>query len=308
MNRKLLAVLGIILQACLTAPSPIIAQSNEPAGMKPIIDISFGSKPLSINWQRAPQPQIGLTLGQAEGEIAHKIIPGRSGAANDYAYRCVFPVGSQAGKGVGCTLYLKESDPYNSDGNTKHSYRTWYERGYFRFGNVDASGNILPVFEDPAVAGMKLLGYWGVGCKGNVQAIGLIGWMAPSPRASTGSNKPVSKWTYELRTQICGGLSWTKYSSYVVLPGNTWHPYEVLMDAGTPGKTDGSIKMWIDGTQVLNAAVQMRTTTNPRGFFGRHWNPVQGGGCPPAPASCARSNRGVLDIDDIYISVANPVD
>lgn len=302
-------LVGIILQACITSPIPITAQSNEPSGMKPIISISFGPTKLPINWTRAPQTAYALTLGQAEAESAHRIIPGRTGNANDYAYRCVFPKNSQAGKGVGCTLYLKENNSFNSDGNTKNSYRLWYERGYFRFGNIDPSGNILTTFESPSVAGMKLLGYWGVGCKGNVQSIGLIGWMAPSPRASTGPNKPVANWTFEMRSQICGGYSWTQYSSTPIHPGPTWHTYEILMDAGNIGASDGYIKLWLDGVLVLNkTTVPMRTSSNPRGFMGRHWNPVQGGGCAPAPLPCTRTNPGVLDIDDVYVSVANQVD
>ncbi len=315
MNRlplSLVPLLACLLLACMTAPvSAQSAGTHEPAGLRPIIDIAFGATKLPVAWVRAPQSAYGLRLGQAEAERSARVAAGRSGQPGDFAHRCWFPQNhtSQAGKGVGCTLYLKESDPYNSDGNTRHSYRLWYERGYLRWGNVDAAGNVLPNFESASPTGLKLLGYWGVACPGNIVANQVIGWMAPSPRNSTGQGKPQSHWTFEWRAQICAGTTWNNYSRVLLQPGPGWHQYEVLLDAGDIGAANGSLTFWLDGQPLTSYTnVPIRTAARPRGWFGRHWNPVQGGGCGVMSPACGRDHAGVLDIDDVYVSVGSPVD
>lgn len=293
-----------------TPAPPPGGNTHEPPGLRPIINITFGASKLPVGWVRAPQPTYGLTLGQAEAENSTRVSVGRTGAANDYAHRCLFPKNNnvQAGKGVGCTLYLKESDPGNTDGVTKHSYRIWYERGYVRWGNLDAAGNILGVFESASPTGLKLMGYWGVGCVGNINSTQIIGWMAPQPRNSTGQGFPVANWTFEWRSQVCGPTDWPFYSNVVLHPGPAWHKYEVLIDAGDVGQANGQISFWYDDQLLISRSVNMRTPANPRGVTGHHWNPVQGGGCGIRDPRCGRDNAGVLDIDDVYVSVGSPVD
>jgi hypothetical protein len=304
-----------VVQVPIVVPPPAPSRPHEPAGFTPIVEISFGAQKLPAG-PTGPSAVYGVERGKVtSAEQSARVIPGRTGQPGDYAHRCVFPknTSNQAGKGVGCTFTAKEDLPGNTDGNTVHSYRRYYESGWFRFANVDAAGVLQPVFEEPSPGGMKLLGYWGVGFSGNSYPLQLIGWWAPVPRGSAGMGVGIATWTFQLSSQNTGVLVWDKYSTAPVAAGNLWHPYEILFDAGDPNQSNGTAEVWIDGVRVLSASgLAFRATaaanggTLVRGFLGRHWNPVQGGGCQGT--SCGRASAGVLDVDDLYISVSQPVD
>lgn len=278
--------------------------SNEPAGFSPIVDLPFGPQKLLTSYLSGPDATHGITLGKVRTESAAQIAAGPN---LGYAHRCVFGIGSLAGRGVGCSLLAKENLPGNTDGNTVHSYRQYYERGAFQFGNLDPSGGITNVFESVHTDGLKLLGYLGVGCKGNYNATQIILWAQPVPGNSGGVGKAIGQFTLQLRTQLCGAREKTAYSTVRFSPG-VWHTYEFLADAGDVDKSNGTLTFWLDGVKIMTATNRSwRTSSAPRGFLGRHWNPVQGGGCGTQP-SCKRTTQGVLDIDGLYVSVAQPVD
>ncbi len=297
-------------------PVPPATNPHEPAGFTPIVELTFGPQKIPLAYVSGPNATYGVVRGKVSAEQSARITTGRTGQPGDYAHRCVFPKNNnvQAGKGVGCTFTAKEDLPGNTDGLTVHSYRQYYERGWFRFANVDAAGALQPVFEEPSPGGMKLLGYWGVGYTGNSFPLQLIGWWAPIPRGTAGVGQNIATWTFQLSSQNSGVLVWDKYTSAPIAAGDVWHPYEILFDAGDIGQANGTAQVWIDGQRVLaatNLAFRSAQAANGgtlvRGFLGRHWNPVQGGGCGSQP-TCGRASAGVLDIDDVYISVAQPVD
>ncbi len=304
----------------MTPPPPSSGGPHEPAGLTPIIQFEAGPTKLPTTpYITAPGVAYGLVRGKARSEPSVRVepVPYEPEAPNGWAHRCWFGKGSQAGRGVGCTLFLKEALAGNTDGATVHSYGVWYERGTFRFGNVTAAATIDTLFESPNISGLKLLGYWGFGQPGNVSASQAIGWAAPrcggGSRTCTGAGRPQHEWVLEWRWNDPYGRLVLPRAKPHVLRAGVWHTYEIEArinsQVGAGYASDGVLRVWLDGQLVIeHLAVNWRDARWPRGFFGRHWNPVQGGGCPPAPLSCTRSVAGALDIGRVYVAVGQPVD
>lgn len=59
----------------------------------------------------------------------------------------------------------------------------------------------------------------------------------------------------------------------------TWHRLEIALGINTIGSANGTLKMWRDGTQIMNHAnIEYRTATYPKAFWWYKWNPTYGGG------------------------------
>lgn len=293
--------------------------THEPAGQKVLGDIHFGPTNLPLKWTSAPIPQSGVVTGKVYMRSPKAWATPDEPGAQGWGNRVTFKQGLTAGVGPGGLLLVKEDLPKNTDSHSDHSYTTWYERGAIRFGNLDAAGNIKPCFESSNTSGLKLLGYWGQGRPGSTNPTQVIGWANTYPTNITGVGKCIQNWVFEIRTQGAA-LKNTNYTQnrsngtgvpFYISAGPTWHTYEILFvsNSSTTVK-DGSLQMWVDGTLVmLHKNIGWRDAANPRGFFGKHWNPVQGGGCPSTgPNPCPRTETGVLDYGDVYISVGGQID
>jgi chitodextrinase len=193
-----------------------------------------------------------------------------------------YPSGQQPGNGVGI---LQGWDTQYETSNTE--YREVYESGWVR--------TVGSTFENQAV-GTKMLGYWGVG----ESAEGKIPTQIYQVSIGNGATSPMSSWNIRFAqqgpdpisrslSQTAGGAVWT---------AGVWHRYEIYMKLNDIDAANGLLKVWWNGTLVLDYGdVQWRNAANPDGFYGRRIAPIWGG-----LGGSNKTRDDFLQYDHIYIS------
>ncbi len=290
-----------------TLPPPPLG-AHEPPGLRTIISIDFAAVKLPASFVSGPNATYGVTLGKVQApHQSNRSTP----APDGYAHRCSFGPGLVPGRGPGCYFEAKEDLAGNTSGNSVSSYRYWYETGVFRFGEPDSLSSALGgTFENVGSDGFKLFGYWGGMCPGNKLADQLILWGAPAENRRDGYVTPVGKWRAQVRwNAVCAtgqaAQPWRtqNFGNAPTFTAGAWHTYEVLLDAGDVGQANGSVTLWIDNVQMIRYSGILRTANAPRGWFGRHWNPVMNG-----KTTLRKTRVDVLDVDKIRVSVGTPID
>lgn len=279
-------------------PVPV---GHRPAGVTKIIGLEFAAAKLPQTFVTGPNATYGISVGKAQApHQSNKSIPTPYG----YGHRCTFGLNAVTGTGPGCFFEAKENLPTNTSGNTAKSYRIWYETGKFKFGG--ANGELS--FQNMGSDGFKLFGYWGGMCPGNKLSDQLILWGAPAENRDTVVTS-VTKWRAQIRwNAICvtgqAPQPWPtiRPTNWPTFTAGVWHTYEVLLDAGDINTPNGSITLWIDGVQMAKVVTTLRTTQAPRGWFGRHWNPVLNG-----KKGLKKTRVDVLDIDEVEVYVGQPL-
>lgn len=291
------------------APPPPLPGTNEPPGLRTIILLDFAALKLPASFVSGPNLNYGITLGKVQvPHQSNRSVPSPLG----YAHRCSFGPALIPGRGPGCYFEAKEDLAGNTSGTSITSYRLWYETGLFRFGQPDSTSAALgPTFENVGSDGFKLFGYWGGMCPGNITSTALILWGAPAENRKDGFVTPVGKWRAQVRwNNACGPNNtnvqpWKtqNYGNAPTFTAGAWHTYEVLLDAGDVGQANGSVTLWIDGVRMIRYTGVLRTASAPRGWYGRHWNPVMNG-----KVTLRKTRQDVLDIDRVRVAVGQPVD
>ncbi len=76
-----------------------------------------------------------------------------------------------------------------------------------------------------------------------------------------------------------------------------WHQWEMVLELNDLGVANGTLRMWVDGTEIMNYGnVVYVTRENQNGFYGWKWNPTWGGGKGP------RTREDFMRIDHVYMS------
>src|SRR5690606_12831348 len=113
-----------------TVKPPPPTGTNEPPGLRTIIDMDFAATKLPASFVSGPSSTYGITLGKVQAPHQSN----RSVAApQGYAHRCSFGPALVPGRGPDCYFEAKEDLAGNTSGNSTTSYRLWYETGLFKF-------------------------------------------------------------------------------------------------------------------------------------------------------------------------------
>lgn len=102
--------------------------------------------------------------------------------------------------------------------------------------------------------------------------------------------------SFEQQGHVSRSLPQNANSSPLMTAGQ-WHEWELLVELNTLGQADGTLKMWIDGTLILNYSNMVWISTgNTHGFYEYRWNPTWGG------IGGAKTRDDFVLIDHAYIS------
>jgi hypothetical protein len=256
------------------------AYPNQPSGFVPIAEFSAAGL---LPDQQATCGGYGIVAGcwyRFSSNLSlttDASAPKSPGSVLQYVWPAGLPVGSSAGMLGGW------SAASGGEGG-QDQYSQIYESGWIRL--------VGTTFEAPD-AGMKLLGYWGVG-QGNDST------RVANQVYSMISGGTRSAFTLDIRQQ--GPVSRSMMQNVnggALLVVGQWIRYEILMKLNTIGVANGTLKVWLNGQLTHSYSdVTWRTSSAPTGFYGRRWDPIWGGaGTPPAKT---RTDR--MLIDHIYIS------
>jgi hypothetical protein len=255
------------------APPPSGLYANQPAGYTPIAEAGFdgvmpdngsvssGSGIRAGCWWRYSQQ-----LSTATDATAPVSAPG----VLKYTWSAGLPVGYSAGK-------------FGSWDCGGTEYRGVYESGWFK---LEGSS-----FEAPS-AGMKLLGFWGVGRSDGNRVSNEVYVMTPGGTFSQFS----LDWAQQ--GQISRRMGPNKNGSPLLKVGQ-WNRYEVVMTLNDIGRANGTLLVWLNGTLTHEYRdVTWRTPDRAAGFYGRSWDPIWGGmGSPPT-----KTKTDVMLVDHMYIA------
>jgi len=250
---------------------------NEPSGFVRFAETSLEGLPPSGTLDGA---WVAWTWGSGAPRHA-AVSAGDAPVSPPGVFQFTFSAGIDVGSGV---AVLQGWDTSGDTDNTR--YRAVYESGWFKIPSSD--------FETPG-AGMKLLGYWGVGQAG-------MGTRVPAqvysfiPGSSTFA---MTEWNLSIRQQnhIARDMPQNMNTGTMIHAGQ-WHNYEILMILNDIGSSNGTLSVWLDGVQIHeHTDVMYRNAGNPSGFYGRRWDPIWGGIGPEV-----KSRDDHLWIDHIYIS------
>lgn len=203
--------------------------------------------------------------------------PQSPGSVLEYTWPAGLPIGNSAGSFNGW-------DGKSGGDLSRTEYSQTYESGWIK---LEGSS-----FESPD-AGMKLLGFWGVGEGRNWNKVAnQIYSMIPGGTRSA--------FTLDIRQQgpVSRSMQQNKTGAALLVVGR-WVRYEIYMKLNDIGRANGVLKMWINGTLTHDYRdVTWRTSSAPSGFFGRRWDPIWGGmGNPPRKTKTDR-----MLVDHVYIS------
>jgi hypothetical protein len=261
--------------------SPSVAgYPNQPAAFAPIAEHRFdgvlpdrgqGCSDLGILhgcWSRYSTQMQGVQDGSG---------PQSPGGALEYTWPAGLPIGTSAGS-------INAWDGQSGGDLSRSEYSQIYESAWFKLEGRD--------FEAPD-AGMKLLGFWGVGQAGdgNKVANQIYGMIPGGTR---------SAFTVDFRQQgpVSRSMVPNVNSAPLIVVGQ-WTRYEVYMKLNDVGQANGVLKVWINGQLTHDYRdVTWRTAGAPSGFFGRRWDPTWGG--MGNPSNKTRTDR--MLVDHIYIS------
>jgi hypothetical protein len=268
-----------------TRPSPDVDANphpNEPGGFSRIAELSASEL---LPDRGVTCTGFGVVAGcwyRFTGALdlaADSTAPYSPSAVLRYTWPEGLPVGSSAGVFGGWSAAAAGE-------GTQDQYAQVYESGWIKL--------VGTTFEAPD-AGMKLLGYWGVGQGDDPNQVA-------NQVYSMISGGTRSAFTLDIRQQ--GPVSRSMTQNVDAAPRmvtGRWLHYEILMVLNTVDRADGRLKVWIDGTLTHDYGdVRWRTPGAPTGFYGRRWDPVWGGlGSPPA-----KTRDDHMLIDHLYLSGA----
>jgi hypothetical protein len=147
--------------------------------------------------------------------------------------------------------------------------------------------------------GVKALGFWGVGLPtgATFNSAELYGFID-----GTGTAGVMTSWTPWFGQQNPGPtsrrLSQNKNLSKRIEAGR-WHSYVLHMTANAIGKTDGTLRFWLDGVLLCEYTdVVWVTADKPVKFYGRKLDLIWGG-----MGGGSRTRSDGIAWDNIHVSV-----
>lgn len=264
------------------APTPLPGLTgalNEPTGYQRFAELKFDSKLLShIACSATATGSSGCWAGWGPNS---SMKADASAPAGSNILQITFPAGLEPGYGeTGLWGWSR-----NSSGNPI-PYKEVYESGWVRIPTQD--------FE-MQLTGVKLLGYWGVGDPTLSKPVQLFMGMD-----GNGTNTaPMSKWHLSFFEQNVH--TWRRDQNVSLdkwFVAGQWHKYEIVMKLNDVGRTNGVLKIWLDGTLTHDYNnIEYRTAAYPAGFFGRNWHPMWGG-----RGGTAKTRDDHLWINHVYMS------
>lgn len=253
---------------------------NQPAGFARVTELSAsgiwadhslncsGNGVLAGCWQRWTS-MLALTSDASAPQSPSSVL--------EYTWPAGLPIGNSAGM-------INAWDGSTNGELSRTEYSQVYESGWIKLAGS--------TFEAPD-AGMKLLGFWGVGEGRDWNKVAnQVFTMTPG---GTMSSFPLH-WLQQ--GPVTRRMVPNVNGSPLVVVGQ-WTRYEVYMKLNDIGSANGILKVWINGTLTHDYRdVTWRTSTSPSGFFGRRWDPIWGG--MGNPATKTKTDR--MLIDHVYIS------
>ena len=95
-----------------------------------------------------------------------------------------------------------------------------------------------------------------------------------------------------------GNRDWR--SNYSAKPLGVWRKYEILVVGNTPGQADGVVRVWVNGSKIIESTnVAYWTAAQTPGWHGIAWDPTYGGGTNRVPYDM------YMSIDHWYVSGGN---
>jgi hypothetical protein len=262
------------------SPSPSVGASHEPSGFVRIAENDFTSLPAD---ESAACSGPGVRSGcwarytRSVGTRQDASAPKSPGSVLEYTWPKGLPIGTSAGS-LGAWDGLAGGDLARTE------YREVYESDWFKLKGSD--------FEAPG-AGMKLLGFWGVG-QGH-------DWNRVANQIYTMIPGGVhSSFTIDIRqqNQIARSMQQNVDTRPLIRVGQ-WTRFEIYMKLNDLGAANGVLRVWINGTLTHDYRdVVWRTSSAPSGFFGRNLNPIWGGAGQPR----AKGRSDTMQLDHIYVS------
>ena len=267
----------VTVQAAGQAPGTLYP--NQPAGYTRIAEHNFSAIPSGSNglfgaWAYDGSANMAITTMAADSAQSPRSV-----------LQFTYSAGLQAGYGPGGDFFgwiSTVSVP------SAPEYSSIYESLYFQI--VGTS------FETQAW-GVKLLGYWGVGQK--------YTWPGGVPNqifsriVNGDSTRIMSSWKFQILGQ--NHIDWTRAQNSDTtarITAGPWHHFEAVMTLNTAADTNGVLKVWIDGHQLMNYSnVLYRTLAAASGFYGRDYHPIWGGA-----GGRVRSREDRLRLDHLYLS------
>jgi hypothetical protein len=244
------------------APAPFTAAGlypNEPAGLTTISDNEFSSPAPAAVGSTTPM-RVGVT--GVEWQVYLRDAGAQRLASDPTAPRSPsqvmllwYPKGLASGY-----------SPAVSMGYTTREYSTWYEAGWFKIGDSTgfAAHGIL----------MKALGFWSVNGSGSDNQF--FAALEPTTVGHNGIEKQF-RWRF-LQQGVAARHVYPNINVDKRIIAGRWHRYEILMGINDIGVANGTLKVWLDGMlQYDYRDWTWRTSSAPRGFYGRKLDPVWGG-------------------------------
>ncbi|MBK6777961.1 MAG: hypothetical protein IPG75_00035 [Gemmatimonadetes bacterium] len=282
MSGAMPALTWLLLPAALAAQDPSTAtwRPHEPTGYERFVEADF-SNPEGAGEAAATRVGKWEGRGPRQGNLRFETDPSAPHSAPG-VMTTRFPRGLLAGRGP-----VEVGAWAQSEGQGRRRYRSMYFTMWVRIQGTDFYQNS---------SGTKM-GYFGYGrspqrSPGNEGIIILEGRGAQHFTASAfklhfyqgGHTRPerVLRQNVERRELMTVGA---------------WHQWELLMQVNDMGQANGMLRMWIDGTQIMDYRnITFITPQAPNGFYSWRWNPTWGGGQGP------RIRDDFMQIDHVYIS------
>ncbi len=98
-------------------------------------------------------------------------------------------------------------------------------------------------------------------------------------------------------TNLNDPFIYQKASTGRLVTVGTWHQIEVWQAVNTVGVADGQLKVWVDGTNVIDRSnITWRAAGQTAGYYSWRWEPTWGGGLT------SHLGDDYISIDHVYLS------
>jgi len=269
-------ITGQLREVAFDAPAPQSPEyPNQPPGFSPIAEAAFTALPPNDAHSCSGYGIVAGCWYRSSDYLSvvnDSTAPHTRGPVLQYTWPAGLRVGTSAGRFSAWSTVEREQ------------YSKVYESGWIRL----PAGN----FEAPN-AGMKLLGYWGVGEANDPRRVANEIYSVINGGVRSAFNLDIRQ-----QNQVGRSMPQNINRSAMIVCGQ-WIHYEILMTLNDLGVANGTLQVWLNGTRTHDYRdVVWRTRSAPSGFWGRRWDPIWGGmGSPPA-----KTRPDSMEVEHVYIS------
>ena len=267
-----------------TPPDTVPTYPNQPPGYDRFAEIDFTELPPIISFPHDCD-FAGMLLGCADREHSEhwtlESVPDAPQSPNG-VMRVIFREGLPPGTGPGIWDLWDDLDGLGDE------LSEMYVSAWVR----------IPTSDFETISNLvKLFGFFSSG-EGGVDNIGNTNFIVIWGGAVT---QLMSEWTLGFHQQnFLDREEGQNVTNERVFTAGEWHQLEYVATLNDIGLANGTFRLWMDGTLLIDLAdVVFRDAAHPRGFWKIHWNPVWGGGVGGDPS---KSRDDFFDIDHVYMS------